>query len=233
MKKLILSLAIVLFTTVFSTLKAQQVVLSVDSVFFPYNGVFYGGPTYTIDIRVSNQGNAPYNGSFELMYLTDKMIANLDSPAIFYPNQQLILNPANILQFSVDSFAFDTTANFKVGGNIVVVWPRGTSGATFIPDTFRTEVFVWPYHAGLTEQDNNLLVSTYPNPVSNFLIIKGKDSGAFVEEVRICDLLGNCVLKEIYSQNPVNVSALKNGIYMLRIKMRNGEIVWKKIIVSR
>lgn len=233
MKKLILSLAIVLSTIVFNTTKAQQVVLSVDTVFFPVTGAFYGGPSYSFDIKVSNLGNTPYNGSFELMYLTDKMIANQDSAAVFYPNQQLILNPANILQFTDSNFVFDTTSSFKVGGNIVVVWPRSTSGMAFTPDTFRTVVYVWPYYAGLAEQDNKTIVSTYPNPVSNYLSIKGSDSSTPVEEVRICDLLGNSVLNENYTQNPINVSALKNGIYMLRIKMRNGEIVWKKIIISR
>ena len=79
----------------------------------------------------------------------------------------------------------------------------------------------------VSEVNNELLI--YPNPVSNILNIESPDSKS---EVRIIDILGHVIDNyTISNSNSIDVSNLKNGIYILEfIDKVTGEINTHKLL---
>ena len=78
--------------------------------------------------------------------------------------------------------------------------------------------------ANINETISN--ISIYPNPAKDILTINGD-----YETVKIYDIFGKLVVEEI-SKNPINVSTLANGVYILNINTRN-TISTNKITISK
>ena len=78
----------------------------------------------------------------------------------------------------------------------------------------------------------NYTISLYPNPTQSSLTIEISNSEVQLNQVEIMDLLGKVVKKEHFtgSTKTLNIGDLKNGIYMLRIHLNNGEIVNEKVV---
>jgi Secretion system C-terminal sorting domain len=71
-------------------------------------------------------------------------------------------------------------------------------------------------------------ISIYPNPIQDKLYIN--TNGTNIQDVEIYNTLGNIVYKNIPNSNdPLNLQFLENGIYYLRIKLVNNEIIHKII----
>ena len=85
-------------------------------------------------------------------------------------------------------------------------------------------------------QNSSTDVNIYPNPVKhNKLTIKFKHHQ--IKEIRLTNILGKEVLLKHY-QNSLNEIVLEltnipNGIYLVRIKTTDNQIVVKKLMVSR
>ncbi|GAB4337450.1 MAG: hypothetical protein OHK0038_15870 [Flammeovirgaceae bacterium] len=71
----------------------------------------------------------------------------------------------------------------------------------------------------------------YPNPTTDFLKIEGKN----LQKADILDLTGKILFTHsfITSDDNINVSSLRNGIYFVRIFSEKGWIVSKKLIISK
>ena len=94
----------------------------------------------------------------------------------------------------------------------------GTSWADVAPSTLTTESFV-------TKANFNV----YPNPVSNGIVtIKSANNSPMT--VTVFDVLGKKVLNSNVSNNTLNVSALKSGVYILNINQNNTSITKKLVI---
>lgn len=82
-------------------------------------------------------------------------------------------------------------------------------------------------------------LSIYPNPVKNTLFIQVKNNQSASMRIKITDLVGMEVAeKTIIPDNgnkttPVDVSFLRDGIYLLRITDENNNSFTKKIIIKR
>lgn len=94
----------------------------------------------------------------------------------------------------------------------------GTSWADVAPSTLTTESFA-------TKAEFNV----YPNPVSNGIVtIKSANNSPMT--VSVFDVLGKKVLSSNVSNNTLNVSALKSGVYILNINQDNTSITKKLVI---
>ena len=75
-------------------------------------------------------------------------------------------------------------------------------------------------------------VSVFPNPTKNKITILSRDFG--MSEVYIYNMLGNTVLEQSFPQSntqiDLDLSALKKGIYLLRIVAQDGNIITKKLL---
>ncbi|MBN1181868.1 MAG: T9SS type A sorting domain-containing protein [Bacteroidales bacterium] len=74
------------------------------------------------------------------------------------------------------------------------------------------------------KEGNNLVI--YPNPISDGIIYI-RASTPIHDEVSIFDLTGNVVYKSTISNNCMNVSILKEGIYFMKIEGKIIKIIKK------
>ena len=85
---------------------------------------------------------------------------------------------------------------------------------------------VWGTCPALGIDDQNLTsISIYPNPVNDKLFIQGVSD---VSEISIYDLLGKLVLSKT-NTSEIDVTNLKKGIYLIKIKDQQKEII-KKLV---
>lgn len=74
--------------------------------------------------------------------------------------------------------------------------------------------------------DENM-VSIYPNPVSELLNINTEIP---LKSLQLFDISGRCVLNVLAPSGTIDISALKNGIYLLKIQSIDGKYQSKQII---
>ncbi|MFC2113324.1 T9SS type A sorting domain-containing protein [Bacteroidota bacterium] len=109
---------------------------------------------------------------------------------------------------------------------VIETTESGCKGDTvFLPTSIYKEEVIDP-GTGINDLANSIII--YPNPIRDILIIEGLDQTD--GRVEIFSLLGRMVLQlELSSQ--LNLEALDNGVYYLRITTRDGNpILTRKII---
>ena len=66
----------------------------------------------------------------------------------------------------------------------------------------------------------------YPNPTKGILMVK---SDAAIEKVNVTNAVGQRMNVQ-FSDNQINMTELPSGLYIVELKLKNGQIVSKKII---
>ncbi len=80
------------------------------------------------------------------------------------------------------------------------------------------------------QEDQVNAIQVYPNPATNRLIIQSSAKGMF----ELVNGVGQVVLKGNVDDNiEVDVSALKAGIYLVKVSQLNGSTTMKKIIITK
>jgi hypothetical protein len=79
------------------------------------------------------------------------------------------------------------------------------------------------------ESKNEAKVSAYPNPATESISIVGDN----IASIQICNLLGGVVYEtqQCNENNVISTDGMGAGSYFVRVRMENGKIVTKKIIV--
>ncbi|PWN58654.1 T9SS type A sorting domain-containing protein [Chryseobacterium viscerum] len=73
---------------------------------------------------------------------------------------------------------------------------------------------------------NKSVIGMYPNPTKGILIIKS-DSG--IEKVNVINAVGQKMNVQ-FSDNQINMTELPSGLYIVELKLKNGQSISKKII---
>ena len=84
----------------------------------------------------------------------------------------------------------------------------------------------------IAENSNtNSIFRFYPNPVEDELFILGTNK---VKRIEIIDVLGKTVVTHLIEKSiiKIDVSELKNGIYLLQVTNENDKSETKKLIVK-
>lgn len=221
MKKIFL-LSIIFCLGLFST--RAQVTLSVDSnTYFNIQDSVNYGSSSIYDVIVNISGPTPYTGDVYLIYGVDSIsgVQSLDTLI------RSVVNKVNdTIVFSV-SETYDNINGYRLGGNVVVIWPVA-SGITTL-DTFYTDVYVRAM-VGINENKslyNDFLI--YPNPTQEYLMIKNKGLKNRVEEVRIFDVNGRILYDDRF-KSKISISHLNSGMYVLVLKLDNGDRINYQIL---
>ena len=196
-KYIIYSLHLLIALTAFINKSNAQAKLGIDYVNFP--DTVYTATDYTVAIVVKNKGNQVYTGTITTYY-TDSTGSVLDS---FPPSFSVTLNPGDTIYHSY-IIQFNTPA-YKLGNNIVVIWPTGTS-SVIIADSAQVNVYVKDIAAAIgREEDTTDRFILFPNPAHDFVTID-LVSKIPIEWVRIFDATG---------QEVVSLGNYKNGTYTI------------------
>lgn len=106
--------------------------------------------------------------------------------------------------------------SYKIGGNIVVVWPVTGSASTV--DTLFKNVFIeYPLSINsILGLDKQLII--YPNPAKDYIFIKNNHQKITIKQVRIVDVYGRIVYHEKFNPR-IDISKLINGTYFIYLKL--------------
>lgn len=123
-----------------------------------------------------------------------------------------------------------TLSNTAINGPItfrIYGWNAETSSGTFSID----DVAITGKISTLSVQQNEITgLNIYPNPVTNGILHITSNNNS-EKSIDIFDVLGKHVLSTNTSNNAVNLSNLKSGIYILKIT-EEGKTYTKKIIIE-
>jgi len=79
------------------------------------------------------------------------------------------------------------------------------------------------------------MLSVYPNPATEYINIAGEN----IAEIQICNLLGEVVYyignvaPRHDTTNVISTENMPAGSYFVRVRMVNGKVVTKKIVVVK
>lgn len=225
-------LLIVILAAIFTLqrVSAQQVQLTIQDIdSFPVLPVLaLEGQPYNFTIRVYNLLNNQFGTTDTLkIFLANKdSLNNVEEIAdtlipLFQGNDTILVHVSNY-QF--------TSAHYKAGNNIVVVWPRlgNIIGTTF--DSLQIDtVFFVPLSSVNMLNESNQAFYFFPNPVTDAIMIKS-GSESFIDYVRILNELGQEIMFRRSSVKYLDVRFLSEGFYFIEIKERNGTISRKKFL---
>jgi hypothetical protein len=224
------TLRILILCLIFSQyygIKAQGTHVSIDSIYGLPSQAYFNS-TYQLYVFLHNYDTADYQGDINIVF--DTTTTNTDSSEVFGPYGATIPGDSTII-ISITGFTFDTSV-FKLGGNVVVVWPVNNNGMQImITDTFQTNVNILGY-LGISEVTQpNIGNNVFPVPASNLLFLPQNIAENNIEHVRIVDILGRQKYFSGEYTGNINVTDLSNGIYFIEIKEKNiSEKVFKFII---
>ncbi len=173
----------------------------------------YEGISYNFDMVLVNNSSTPINSSVTIFFRIDSITNPVitTSPVGIPPNDSTVI--------SVTQYNF-TQPFYKVGNNIVVVWPM--VNGTFVPvDTTYKDVYFIPLTSVGNPEVQGPGIQIYPSPTTDFINLDVPPD-QHVEHVRIFDSIGK-LTREIIpgQQRKLDVSFLKPGIYFLEISGQN------------
>ena len=228
MKKLITSLILYLFLLLSFNARSQS--LGVDTNAFNLASLpdtINLNDNYTHHIVVQNKSATVLNGTIYLVAAVD----TLDSLGT-------LLSIDTVGSIAVSNFGLNDTVGityaenynlangYKVGGNIVVVWPVANFGTT--ADSIKKFVYINnSFSIDDYEKDNPIII--YPNPVGNELFIRFMEPKITVKQVRIYDVNGRIIYKDQF-KSKLNVSDFPKGIYILHLEMKDEKELHYKLI---
>lgn len=187
--------------------------LSVDTI-YGWPDTVTTGQNVQMTIMVSNTGPSPYTGTLQIAYQTQQPVMGTVG-YLYFNNAPITLNAGDSIPLIPgNGFNFDSTV-FKMGNNVVVVWPVATS-ITAIIDTGTYVVWVsTPTGLPRTEVPEP---SIYPIPAKDHLIVKPQE-GSHIERVRIFDVRGREIPARHTSDSDggyiIYLEGLPSGTYIL------------------
>jgi len=167
-------------------------------------------PIATLDLR---QNTALTGVSCINSALTSFDIRNGNNTAITNLEFSLLGNNSLTCVF-VDDAAWSTTNWTYVPASVTFVNNQAECDALSVSDnTFETQI------------------NLYPNPVKDSFTIINK-SNYTLENLSIYDMLGKLVLQTNNTNNTIDVSTLKNGIYLVKITSNSNQTTIQKIVIN-
>ena len=97
--------------------------------------------------------------------------------------------------------------------------------------TIYKDIYVNPCHDLAVDENNNIMLSIYPNPATEYINITGEN----IAGIEICNLLGGVVyeMQQCNGNNVISTNGMGAGSYFVRVRMADGKVVTKKIVVVK
>lgn len=109
------------------------------------------------------------------------------------------------------------------------------SGSSFLTDDNLIVSVFWFTFANqslLLNIENNDLpnIAIYPNPTENIVTFDTNKTNLKVEQIQLLDIFGRISEIEFSSNNSINLKGFESGIYFIRMSLKGGKSILKKII---
>ncbi len=191
------------------------------------DSAFIQQPYFNIQVTIKNyNANSTFSGGLMLKLQSDSL-----------PEDSIILNsgtvytiqPNSSVNILIQSPYFFNSINYKVGSNVVVVWPVSTQGGTVVKyNPYLACVLFLPF-VGMNEYDRGYL-DVIPNP-SNKYIDLNIPSDIGLKKVRILKPTGEEVRNySVDLSKRITVEKLSAGIYFLEVVTSDDHVYNTKFI---
>ena len=199
----------------------------------------------TIDCVVNIGGpSAPYRLDFS----TGQVIDNIYYPDIFVPKEigiDTVLSGELLYQYTetvTEATIKDSAAENTIARHYNIRTPRDPGEhqlAITLSDyygntkTIYKDIYVNPCHDLAVDENDNIMLSVYPNPATEYINIAGEN----IAGIEICNLLGevvyyiSCVAPRHDNTNVISTENMPAGSYFVKVRMADGKVITKKIIV--
>ena len=201
----------------------------------------------TIDCVVNISGpSAPYRLDFS----TGQAIENIYYPDVFVPKEigiDTVLTGERMYQYTetiTEATLKDTAVEDIIARHYNIRTPRDPGEhqlAITLSDyygntkTIYKDIYVNPCHDLAVDENDNIMLSVYPNPATEYINIAGEN----IAEIQICNLLGEVVYyignvaPRHDTTNVISTENMPAGSYFVRVRMTDGKVVTKKIVVVK
>ncbi|MBR3797495.1 MAG: T9SS type A sorting domain-containing protein [Bacteroidales bacterium] len=197
----------------------------------------------TIDCVVNISGpSAPYT----LEFSTGQVIENIYYPDVFVPREigidTVIVGNENLLYQYTETITEATLKDTAIENiiakhyNIATPTYSGNQQLTITltdfygnTKTIYKDIYVNPCHEVEVDENENVVLSVYPNPATEYINISGEN----IAGIEICNLLGEVVyeMQQCNGNNVISTDGMGAGSYFVRVRMEDGKVVTKKIVV--
>jgi len=172
------------------------------------------------------------------LFATDNQLISLDVSQnsnldrVFCQNNQLTtLNMQNGNNTNI--YLFDATNNPNLTCILVddasystTNWTNIDATSTFVNNQAACDAL------SVAENSFETQINLYPNPAKNSFTIQN-NSNYTIENLSIYDMLGKLVLQTNNTNNTIDVSTLKNGIYLVKITSDGNKTAIQKIVINK
>jgi hypothetical protein len=181
--------------------------------------------------------NFENNTNLEALALSQNLITNLDLSNnsklyLLWAQDNPNLKTINLKNGNNQNFTFsgDIKSNFENLPNLETICIDDLNNTAFkngISNQVGKSITFTDNCSTLSNEEfsiENYVIS--PNPIENILTIKSKKE---ILKIEIYNYIGKLILEK-KQERKINISSLKNGIYLLKIFGENGEVIIKKIL---
>jgi len=184
----------------------------------------------SIRVFISNPDSAGQLGNLKIWFRNESNnfielpLGGFENLQYFAPGQQRVLDIPDV----------PVTPQFFIeGGNTVVIWPSFVGEEIEPgPNGIIRELFIRNSNSvnELTDSPNKY---TVPNPVYDVLYIQPFEKSPVPKELILRDLSGKIVLRQEYVKGgTMNVEMLASGIYILELRLPDGDRYQQRIVKS-
>ena len=197
----------------------------------------------TLDCVVNISGpSAPYRLDFS----TGQTIENIYYPDVFVPKEigiDTVLSGELLYQYTetvTEATIKDSAAENTIARHYNIRTPRDPGEqqlAITLSDyygnikTIYKDIYVNPCHDLAVDENDNIMLSVYPNPATEYINIAGEN----IAGIEICNLLGEVVYETqlCNGNNVIFTDGMGAGSYFVKVRMADGKVVTKKIVVIK
>lgn len=223
-KKYVLLLALVCVSGISAFSQANLTLIPVSGDGLSPDSVSIGDSLF-YNFYIKNTGNDSLVTPVSIRRSVNGNVDVIDSVSFANP-----LLPGDSVFLPSTSAEMVLAADYNAGGvNVVLVWPSlpvqaGTS------DTTTAEVYVRGETSIL--DGNPIFIQTFPNPARNFLSIRSDVASREVLSTELFALNGKLVRNYQGLQSRLSLNGLPEGLYFLRLNLKDGRSWRQKILIN-
>lgn len=226
-------LHLILLTSIAPTRAQQTYFLSVDSV-VGIPDTIYDGQSITFSLVFSNLSNLGFQGQVQTMLHFPASGDTITADVTTWPNS--FVQAQSQTQVAVSHQFTTQDNNLAIGDNVVVVWPRITTGPVIPPQeavNVKTISFVMVPPMSVPSLDGTATskLSIYPNPGQGEVKLS-VPGGEELRSFTISDISGKVVHSDRSGNPGLNADLLPAGIYTVTAISASGQPFVGRLMVG-
>jgi hypothetical protein len=170
------------------------------------------GDTTLVGVFLKNYANIAFLDSVEITGTIDTGSGPNAFSFVVAPNVYLAAQDSLFALFPIH-FDVGPNGNFRIGNNVIIVWPRAIGSPFLTEDTLSAVVFIPP--TGIRENEEHGKISMFPNPGDWWFELEVKSNSPRPVYVAVYDVSGRILFEADDPGLRVDASEWPSGMYFV------------------